>query len=144
MSLRIQLDKAQGAFTNLDQISGVVILSILGPETISAITVKLEGESRSHLAGTINPRRNYDGFEKEGSRHEIHKVCRINGQHLTKHLVLIILIASLQGPHRLPYTRAPAGHRPGPGLYPTFRPSFLSVSVQGMLRAVEKIYQSLI
>ena len=74
MSVRIQLDKSQGAFTNLDQISGVVVLSILGPETISAITVKLEGESRSHLAGNINPRRNYDGFEKEGSRQEVHKV----------------------------------------------------------------------
>ena len=74
MSVRIQLDKTRGAFTNLDQVSGVVILSILGPETVSGITVKLEGESRSHLAGNINPRRNYDGFEKEGSRHEIHKV----------------------------------------------------------------------
>lgn len=74
MSVRIQLDKTRGAFTNLDQVSGVVILSILGPETVSAITVKLEGESRSHLAGNINPRRNYDGFEKEGSRHEVHKV----------------------------------------------------------------------
>lgn len=74
MSVRIQLDKTQGAFTNLDQISGVVVLSILGPETISAITVKLEGESRSRLAGNINPRRNYDGFEKEGSRNEVHKV----------------------------------------------------------------------
>ena len=74
MSVRIQLDKTRGAFTNLDQVSGVVILSILGSETVSAITVKLEGESRSHLAGNINPRRNYDGFEKEGSRHEIHKV----------------------------------------------------------------------
>ena len=74
MSVRIQLDKAHGAFTNLDQITGVVTLTILGPETISAITVKLEGESRSHLAGSINQRRNYDGFEKEGSRQEVHKV----------------------------------------------------------------------
>ena len=74
MSVRVQLDKAHGAFTNLDEISGVVILSILGPETISAITVKLEGESRSSLAGNINPRRNYDGFEKEASRQEVHKV----------------------------------------------------------------------
>ena len=74
MSVRIQLDKPRGVFTNLDHISGVVVLSILGPETVSTITVKLEGESRSHLAGNINPRRNYDGFEKEGSRQEVHKV----------------------------------------------------------------------
>ena len=74
MSVQIQLDKAHGTYTNLDQISGVVTLSILGPETISAITVKLEGESRSQLAGSIKPGRNYDGFEKEGSRREGHKV----------------------------------------------------------------------
>lgn len=74
MSVRIQLDKPRGAFTNLDLISGVVILSIMGPETISAITLKLEGESRSYLAGNISSRRNYDGFEKEGSRQEVHKV----------------------------------------------------------------------
>ena len=97
MSLRIQLDKAQGAFTNLDQISGVVVLSILGPETISAITVKLEGESRSHLAGTIPPRRHYDGFEKEGSRQEIHKVCRIITRHLTEYRFLIHLHSSSTG-----------------------------------------------
>ena len=80
MSVRIHLDRPQGAFTNLDQITGVVVLSILGPETISAITVKLEGESRSHLAGSIGPRRNYDGFDKEGSRQEVHKVseCRFD------------------------------------------------------------------
>lgn len=74
MSVRIQLDKPRGAFTNLDQISGVVILSIMGPETVSAITVKMEGESRSCLAGNLNVRRNYDGFEKEASRQEVHKV----------------------------------------------------------------------
>ena len=74
MSVRIELDKPHGAFTNLDQISGKVVLSILGPETVSAITVKLEGESKSVLAGSSNPRRNYDKFEKEGSRHEFHKV----------------------------------------------------------------------
>ena len=70
MSVRIQLDKPRGVFTNLDQISGAVILSILGPETVSAITVKLEAESRTYLAGHINPRRNYE----EGSRQEVHKV----------------------------------------------------------------------
>lgn len=80
MSVRIELDKPQGAFTNLDQISGKVILSILGPETVSAITIKLEGESKSVLAGSSNPRRNYDKFEKESSRHEVHKeVHKVSG-----------------------------------------------------------------
>ena len=129
MSVRIQLDKPQGAFTNLDQITGVVILSILGPETISAITVKLEGESRSHLAGSMGPRRNYDSFDKEGSRQEVHKVseCRLTASKYRS--VSYHLIASLQSPHRLSHTRAPKGHRSRSGLHPTIRPSCLSLSV---------------
>ena len=129
MSVRVQLDKPQGAFTNLDQISGVVVLSILGPETISAITVKLEGESRSRLAGNINPRHVYDGFEKEGSRHEVHKVSECFGTASDKGPLLIVVIASLQGPHCLPYTRAPKGNRPRSGLYPTIRSSCLPFSI---------------
>lgn len=66
MSVRIQLDKPQGTFTNLDHISGVVILSIQGSETVSGITVKLEGESTSLLAGNIQ--------QQESERQEIHKV----------------------------------------------------------------------
>lgn len=89
MSVRIQLDKPRGVFTNLDQISGVVILSILGPETISAITVKLEGESRTYLAGHPAYR---NRVEKEGSRQEVHKVnecCRTTSHtrnHFPDHL----------------------------------------------------------
>lgn len=66
MSVRIQLDKPQGTFTNLDHISGVVILSIQGSETVSGITVKLEGESTSLLAGNIQ--------QQESERQEIHKL----------------------------------------------------------------------
>ncbi len=48
MSVNIQLN-THPHFTNLDFITGKVILSILNNETISAIVVKLEGESTTHL-----------------------------------------------------------------------------------------------
>lgn len=74
MSVRIQLDKPHAHFTNLDVISGVAILSILSPETISGISVKLEGESRSRLAGPLNPRGTYDPYERDQAQLEVHKV----------------------------------------------------------------------
>ena len=74
MSVRIQLDGRHAHFTNLDNISGVVVLSILSYETISAINVKLEGESRSRLAGPSNPRATYDPYERDQAQLEIHKV----------------------------------------------------------------------
>ncbi|KAL8727163.1 MAG: hypothetical protein Q9181_005805 [Wetmoreana brouardii] len=49
--VRIQLDNPQTLYTNLDFITGKVVLSLRTNETISAITVKLEGESRSRLMG---------------------------------------------------------------------------------------------
>ncbi|KAL9576834.1 MAG: hypothetical protein Q9212_006778 [Teloschistes hypoglaucus] len=52
MSVRIALDNNQPTlYTNLDFISGRAILSLRNHETIAAITVKLEGESRSRLIG---------------------------------------------------------------------------------------------
>ncbi|MCJ1453857.1 hypothetical protein MMC28_004206 [Mycoblastus sanguinarius] len=74
MSVRIELDRPHAHFTNLDIISGRCILSILSPETISAITVKLEGESRTRLAGHANPRGTYDGFERDQTQLELHKL----------------------------------------------------------------------
>ena len=74
MSVRIQLDKPHAHFTNLDFISGVVVLSILGPETISSINVKLEGESRSRLAGPLSSRGRYDPYERDQPQLEVHKV----------------------------------------------------------------------
>ena len=81
MSVRIQLDKPHAHFTNLDFITGAVILSILGPETISNINVKLEGESRSRLASPLNQRGTYDSYDRD-SRLEVHKVseCLSNTQ----------------------------------------------------------------
>ena len=75
MSLWIQLDGNQGTFTNLDFVSGRVVFYLRSEATISTIAVKLEGESRSRLAG---PRRHGDDNRKRAEFEE-HKVtqCRI-------------------------------------------------------------------
>lgn len=49
MSVRVQLDNPHAFYTNLDFISGKIVLNLLTDETISAIVVKLEGESRTVL-----------------------------------------------------------------------------------------------
>ncbi|KAI8962910.1 hypothetical protein F5Y11DRAFT_321418 [Daldinia sp. FL1419] len=49
MSIRIVLDNPPEFYTNLDHISGRVILSLNRPETIGNVIVKLEGESRTAL-----------------------------------------------------------------------------------------------
>ncbi|KAI4129734.1 MAG: hypothetical protein LQ338_002118 [Usnochroma carphineum] len=51
MSVRIVLDHHQPLYTNLDFIQGRAILSLTRNETIAAITVKLEGDSKTHLVG---------------------------------------------------------------------------------------------
>ena len=61
MSVRIQLDKPHAHFTNLDFITGRVILSLLNHETISAIVVKLEGESKTRLIDNQLPQLEYRG-----------------------------------------------------------------------------------
>lgn len=50
MQVKIVLDQPHGHFTNLDVITGRVILQVPSPGTISYISVKLEGESRTKLA----------------------------------------------------------------------------------------------
>jgi hypothetical protein len=47
MLVRIELDNPRNFYTNLDFISGRVILSLTRDENVSAIRVKLEGESRT-------------------------------------------------------------------------------------------------
>lgn len=50
MSIRIVLDNAPEFYTNLDIVRGRVILGISRHENVAAITVKLEGESKTALA----------------------------------------------------------------------------------------------
>ncbi|RAL64113.1 hypothetical protein DID88_003301 [Monilinia fructigena] len=49
MSVRIQLDNPHTFYTNLDFISGRVILNLTSDEAVSRIVVKLEGESKTRL-----------------------------------------------------------------------------------------------
>ncbi|KAL8639212.1 MAG: hypothetical protein Q9226_008897, partial [Calogaya cf. arnoldii] len=51
MSIRIQLDDTRSLYTNLDFIRGKAILSLRRTEDITAVNVKLEGESKSRLEG---------------------------------------------------------------------------------------------
>ncbi|KAI1341427.1 hypothetical protein F5Y15DRAFT_376084 [Xylariaceae sp. FL0016] len=56
MSIRIALDAPPQFYTNLDFISGRVLLQLQRPETIGNVIVKLEGESRTALSVPIGER----------------------------------------------------------------------------------------
>ena len=66
MSAIIHLDKQHSHFTNLDTLTGTVVLDLNSETAISGIQVKLEGESRTRL-----PEKNND---KKNGESEIHKV----------------------------------------------------------------------
>lgn len=74
MSVRIQLDTPHAYFTNLDHITGRVIFSTVYEETISAIVVKLEGESKTRLAGNVTQGVDYAMSERPRTELEVHKV----------------------------------------------------------------------
>lgn len=72
MSVRVQLVRPFAHFTNLDHITGNVILNLTTEESVSAIIVKLEGESRTRLAGprsAVN-----DRPDRNKTEIEVHKV----------------------------------------------------------------------
>ncbi|OAX79677.1 hypothetical protein ACJ72_06001 [Emergomyces africanus] len=72
MSVRIYLDRPHAHFTNLDIITGKVILVLTADTPISTIVVKLEGESRTRLAAPKYP--NSDRNEKKRTEVESHKL----------------------------------------------------------------------
>lgn len=73
MSVHIQFDQSDNrCYTNLDFVSGTVILILPSDATISAVTVKLEGESRTRLAGPKFP--NNERSDKKRTELELHKV----------------------------------------------------------------------
>ncbi len=76
MSVRVEFKQQPNCYTNFDFVEGRVLLSIVQQETIAAITVKLEGESRTRLAGQVYRRGQYDGYQNEQTQLEVHKVCR--------------------------------------------------------------------
>ncbi|TVY52206.1 hypothetical protein LCER1_G006293 [Lachnellula cervina] len=76
MSVRIQFDNPHTFYTNLDFISGKIILSLTSDENVSAIIVKLEGESRTVLMRP-NPQMNpqlYRRDNRQGIVMENHKI----------------------------------------------------------------------
>jgi hypothetical protein len=83
MSVRIQLDNPHTFYTNLDFISGKIILNLTNDENISAIVVKLEGESRTVLMRPMGPQQQSQLYSRQNQRQGIamenHKILyRVN------------------------------------------------------------------
>lgn len=77
MSVRIQFDDPHTFYTNLDFISGKIILSLTSDENVSAVMVKLEGESRTVLMRPTpqqNPQLYTRRDNRQGLAMENHKV----------------------------------------------------------------------
>ncbi|OJJ48107.1 hypothetical protein ASPZODRAFT_1516368 [Penicilliopsis zonata CBS 506.65] len=72
MSATIHLDRPHTHFTNLDIITGKVLVHLISETSIGGIQVKLEGESKTRLAG---PRHGQpDTSEKKRTELEVHKI----------------------------------------------------------------------
>lgn len=69
----IQLDRPQSHYTNLDFITGRIVVNLSSETSISEISVKLEGESRTRLAGPRHPNQPPQS-EKKRTELEVHKV----------------------------------------------------------------------
>ncbi|KAH8599096.1 hypothetical protein B0O99DRAFT_505108 [Bisporella sp. PMI_857] len=76
MSVHIVLDNPHTFYTNLDYIAGRIILSLTSDENISAIMVKLEGESRTILMRAPHPVQHYGPRreQRQGVAMENHKI----------------------------------------------------------------------
>lgn len=71
MSVRVHLDPPRGdVYTNLDFVKGRVILTLPTDATISSITVKLEGESKTRLDGPKSPQ----DQDRKKTLLEVHKL----------------------------------------------------------------------
>lgn len=78
MSIRIQLQDARSVYTNLDFIRGKAILSLTRAEDVTAVNVKLEGESKSRLEGEPPDPYGFGGIRRRRedivTETEVHKV----------------------------------------------------------------------
>lgn len=72
MSAVIHLDTAHAHFTNLDFITGKVVVNLPSETAIGGIQVKLEGESRTRLSGPRYPTQEHS--DKRRTELEVHKV----------------------------------------------------------------------
>jgi Arrestin (or S-antigen), N-terminal domain len=80
MSVRVHLDNPYSHYTNLDLVTGKVVLNLQSEESIQEIVVKLEGESKSrlepnleqdHLGGRVGQRRQQ---RRAQPMTEVHKI----------------------------------------------------------------------
>ncbi|KAJ5109731.1 hypothetical protein N7532_002376 [Penicillium argentinense] len=71
-SATILLDSQHKHYTNLDFLSGKVVLTLPAEAAIGGIQVKLEGESRTRLSGPRNPHN--VNSEKKRTELEVHKI----------------------------------------------------------------------
>jgi len=70
-TVRLHLDRSgDHVYTNLDMLTGSVILNLISEETISLISVKMEGLAVTRLLAPRRPDRN----EKSAAETEVHKV----------------------------------------------------------------------
>ena len=128
--VRIQLNHNHNSFTNLDEISGQVILSLVTQETVAAITVKLEGESRTRLAGIGGPPGGYDPYARNQTQLEVHKACVWNKQAMA--IVNCLQYKALvQSHHCFPHSGRRKDKSKEP-VYPFPRPIHLPFSLQGL------------
>lgn len=75
MAVFIQLDRPHAHFTNIDFITGKVILRLHVNESISSIVVKLEGESKTRLGSDFQVGYGqYERHERGRPELEVHKV----------------------------------------------------------------------
>ncbi|KAJ5180834.1 Arrestin-like N-terminal [Penicillium capsulatum] len=72
MSASIFLDSQHTHYTNLDFLSGKVVLTLPTEAAIGGIQVKLEGESRTRLSGPRNPQHVHS--DKKRTESEVHKI----------------------------------------------------------------------
>lgn len=99
MSVRIKFDRPQVHFTNLDYLTGKVVVHLVADAAISAVTVKLEGESRTRLSGPKLACNN-ERSDKRRTELEWHKVsecllCYLQGHHHADKLKLLYKVESL-------------------------------------------------
>jgi hypothetical protein len=85
MSVQIQLDDNKSSYKNLDFINGRIVLSLGHDESVSAVVVKLEGESKSAIeraqgtgrypsSALVTKNDQRAGFQRQGVATEKHKI----------------------------------------------------------------------
>lgn len=101
MAATILLDNRHAHYTNLDFLSGKVILNLPSETAVGGIQVKLEGESRTRLSGPRYP--NNVNSEKKRTELEVHKVSIATVEAAPSVSYLLTVTDSVQGRDCLPH-----------------------------------------